>query len=65
LLLNRHELPGLPTFRGPLTHLLPRLSAIYVEVLQAFGNHPRRRPDFYFERAGGQGGVVTAGADED
>jgi imidazolonepropionase-like amidohydrolase/Tol biopolymer transport system component len=33
--------------------------------LDEIGNHPRRRPAFYFERAGSQGGVTTAGTDDD
>ncbi len=33
--------------------------------LDEIGNRPRRRPDFYFERPGGQGGATTVGTDED
>ena len=35
------------------------------ERLDEIGNYPRRRPTFYFERSGSQGGALSAGTDED
>jgi hypothetical protein len=33
--------------------------------LDEIGNRPRRRPEFYFERPGGEAGAITMSAEDD